>query len=63
MDRNSLTGFILICLLSLAYFWYTAPSAEQIERERQKRDSIELTQKTNTDAIKENQPTKTELKR
>jgi len=55
MDKNSLTGFILICLLSLAYFWYMAPSQEEIERERQKQDSIALAQKANENAFKENQ--------
>jgi len=44
MDRNSLTGFILICLLSLVYFWYTAPTQEQIDaaqqKHQQKQDSI-----------------------
>jgi len=48
MDKNSLTGFVLICLLSLAYFWYTAPSQEQIEAARQKQDSIALLQKNKT---------------
>jgi len=48
MDRSSLTGFILICLLSLVYFWYTAPTQEQIEAARQKQDSIAQLNKTNT---------------
>ncbi len=48
MDRNSLTGFILICLLSLVYFWYTMPTEEQIEAARQKQDSIALLKKNNT---------------
>ena len=54
MDRNSLTGFILICLLSLVYFWYTAPSQEQIEAARQKQDSIALLKKNNTAATTNN---------
>lgn len=56
MDRNSLTGFILICLLSLAYFWYMSPSEEEIEREKQRLDSIALVQKGNENVVKDAQP-------
>jgi len=55
MDRNSLTGFILICLLSLVYFWYTMPSQEQIESNQQRQDSIAVAQKANENVINENQ--------
>jgi len=54
MDKNSLTGFVLICLLSLAYFWYTAPSQEQIEAARQKQDSIAMLQKNNAPVANNN---------
>ncbi len=43
MDRNTVTGLILIFLITLAWFYYTAPSQEQVEqqqREQGVRDSI-----------------------
>jgi len=38
VDRNTVTGLILIFLITIAWFYYTAPSQEQIER--QQRDKI-----------------------
>ncbi len=43
MDRNTVTGLILIFLITIAWFYYTAPSQEQIERQQREkiaRDSI-----------------------
>lgn len=43
MDRNTVTGLILIFLITIAWFYYTAPSEQEIERqqrERVVRDSI-----------------------
>ncbi len=43
MDRNTVTGLILIFLITLAWFYYTAPSQEQLERQQRElatRDSI-----------------------
>ena len=38
MDKNSITGFVLIALLLFAFSWYNEPSAEQKEAERLKRE-------------------------
>jgi YidC/Oxa1 family membrane protein insertase len=43
VDRNTVTGLILIFLITIAWFYYTAPSQEQIERQKREqivRDSI-----------------------
>lgn len=43
MDRNTVTGLILIFLITLAWFYYTAPSQEELDRqarEKAVRDSI-----------------------
>jgi len=43
VDRNTVTGLILIFLITIAWFYYTAPSQEQIERQQREkivRDSI-----------------------
>jgi len=43
VDRNTVTGLILIFLITIAWFYYTAPSQETIERQQREkaaRDSI-----------------------
>ncbi len=40
MDRNSVTGFILIAAILIGYTWYTMPSAEQQALEQRTRDSL-----------------------
>ena len=43
MDRNTVTGLILIFLITIAWFYYTAPSEQEIERQQREkvvRDSI-----------------------
>lgn len=45
MDRNTLTGFILIALILIGYTYFTSPSEEEKERMRQKRDSIAQVEK------------------
>jgi YidC/Oxa1 family membrane protein insertase len=43
VDRNTVTGLILIFLITLAWFYYTAPSQEEIERQQREKavsDSI-----------------------
>jgi len=39
MNKDTITGFILIALILVAFTWYNQPSAEQIEAKRQQ-DSI-----------------------
>ncbi len=40
MDRNTITGFSLIFLILIGYYWYTAPTAEQQAIFQRQRDSI-----------------------
>ena len=39
MNKDTITGFVLIALILVAFTWYNQPSAEQIEAQRQQ-DSI-----------------------
>src|ERR1035437_4649308 len=45
MDRNSITGIVLICAIMFAWMWYSAPSKEEIAKQRRTKDSLELVQK------------------
>jgi len=40
MDKNTITGFILIILVFIGYYFLTRPSQEQIEAQRRYQDSI-----------------------
>ncbi|MGL4292738.1 MAG: membrane protein insertase YidC [Bacteroidales bacterium] len=40
MDKNTITGFLLIGLLLFGFSWFNQPSKEQIEQQRQYQDSI-----------------------
>lgn len=40
MDKNTITGFVLIFLLMIGYQLYLAPSQEQLEAEKRTRDSL-----------------------
>ncbi|MBO4826152.1 MAG: membrane protein insertase YidC [Prevotella sp.] len=44
MDKNTITGFILIALVMIAFSWWQQPSAEEIAAQR-KQDSIALAAK------------------
>ncbi len=50
MDRNTITGLVLIFLMLAAYQYFTAPSPEEIEAQQRYRDSIALVQQQVTDA-------------
>ena len=39
MDKNTVTGFILIALVLIGFSWYSKPSEEQLAAQRQQ-DSI-----------------------
>ena len=41
MDRNTLTGFILIALIFVGMFYLNKPSEAQLEEQRQQRERIE----------------------
>ncbi|MEK6616492.1 MAG: YidC/Oxa1 family insertase periplasmic-domain containing protein, partial [Bacteroidota bacterium] len=34
MDKNSITGIVLICAIMFAWMWYSAPSKEEIAKKR-----------------------------
>ena len=40
MDKNTITGFVLIGILLFAFSWFNQPSTEQIEAQRKYNDSI-----------------------
>ena len=42
MDRNTLTGFILIALIFVGFYFWNTPSQEQIEAQRQRQIEAEL---------------------
>jgi len=41
MDKNQLTGLLLIFILLLGWTWFSAPTPEEIERQQRFQDSIE----------------------
>lgn len=44
MNKNTITGFILMALLVIGFSWYNQPTPEQIEAQRRYQDSIALVQ-------------------
>ena len=40
MDKNTVTGFILIALVLIGFSWYSQPSAEQAAELARQQDSI-----------------------
>ena len=44
MDKNTITGFILIGLVIVGFTWWSQPSQEEIEAYRHQQDSIALVQ-------------------
>jgi YidC/Oxa1 family membrane protein insertase len=42
MDKNSITGIILICGIMFAWMWYSAPSKEEIAKQKRTKDSLEF---------------------
>lgn len=51
MDRNTVIGFSLIFLILAGYYWYTAPSPEELARMQEMRDSIALVEKQTQDSL------------
>ena len=45
MNKNSLIGTVLICLLFFGYMWVSQPTPEQIEAQRRYQDSIAQAQR------------------
>ena len=44
MDKNSITGIVIICAIMFAWMWYSAPSKEEIAKKRAQ-DSLVLVEK------------------
>jgi len=44
MNKNTVIGTLLMCLLLFAFMWYNQPSPEQIEEMRRQQDSIQRAQ-------------------
>lgn len=56
MDRNTVTGLLLIFVITMAWAWYTMPSEEDLERQRQERalqDSIAAAQADEVDTLEQ----------
>jgi YidC/Oxa1 family membrane protein insertase len=54
LDRNTVTGLLLIFLITMAWAWYAMPSQEEIDRQRQERalqDSIAAAEAQERDAL------------
>lgn len=45
MDRNSITGFVLIALILIGYTYFTAPTEAEKEAMKRQRDSLALVEK------------------
>ena len=40
MDKNTITGFVLIGIVLFAFSWFNRPTPEQIEAQRRYQDSL-----------------------
>ena len=40
MDKNTITGFILIALVVIGFSWYSQPSKEELEAMRKELDYL-----------------------
>jgi len=56
MDNSQRTGLLLLLLLVTAYLWYTAPSKEEIERNKFVQDSISQAQLVDPSASPTSKP-------
>src|ERR1051326_398745 len=55
LDRNTLIGISLICAIMFAWMWYSAPTKEELAKQKRTKDSLELVQKQNTDTVRSRQ--------
>ena len=60
MDKNSITGFVLIALILIGYTYFTAPNEAEKEAIKRQRDSLALVEKqkqieAETQSLQENQ--------
>ncbi len=54
MDKNTITGFILIALILVGFSYFSRPSEEQIERQKRYNDSIAQVEQQRQAAIEAN---------
>ena len=47
MDKNTITGFVLIALILFGFAWWQQPSEEQLEQQRKAVSYTHLTLPTN----------------
>lgn len=50
MDKNTITGFLLIALVVIGFSWYSRPSEEQLKRQQEIQDSIAVVQEQQKEA-------------
>ena len=50
MDKNTITGFVLIAALLIGFSWYSKPSDEEIAQQQRIQDSIASVEKKKADA-------------
>ncbi len=62
MDKNTITGFVLIALVVIGFSWYSQPSREELEAMAQ-RDSIAAVERQKQEAAAKAQTAKTEIKK
>ena len=51
MDKNTITGFVLIALLLIGFSYFSRPSQEQMDAQKRYYDSIEVVQQQQREAI------------
>src|SRR6185503_8564039 len=59
LDRNTLIGISLICAIMFGWMWYSAPTKEEMAKQKRTKDSLELVQKQKADTIGNKQLTTT----
>ncbi len=47
LDKNSLIGISLICAIMFAWMWYSAPSKNELQKQKHTKDSLQLVEKQN----------------
>jgi YidC/Oxa1 family membrane protein insertase len=55
LDRNTLIGISLICAIMFAWMWYSAPTKEEMAKQKRAKDSLELVQKQKVDTVTNHQ--------
>lgn len=52
MDKNTITGFVLIAAVLIGFSWYSQPSKEELARQRQQDSIAEVTKRHSTERQK-----------